>query len=174
MSLETVFPIFLPIGSIIESRGVKVVTPVTDYVRENARTFRHNRRTRSNPIMCNGDGVTAKTAITLTTDHDCNVKISTKRQHQEITTSTGQDKEALLVQGNGHKGGDIAHVQPLDVVLPAAALNPTSTRQFNDLMKTSTIPTTASMKRNDDNDSGTTDTALCKIMEEKQLDCFKE
>ena len=104
-------------GIIIESMGVKVVTSVTDYVKENARTFRHNRRTRSNPIMCNGDGVTAKTAITLTTDHDCNVKISTKRQHQEITTSTGQDKEALLVQGNGHKGGDIAHVQPLDVEL---------------------------------------------------------
>ena len=119
-------------GIIIESMGVKVVTSVTDYVKENARTFRHNCSTRSNSIMYDGDGVTAETAITLTTDHDYNVKLSTKRQHQEITPSTGQGTEVLLVQGNGHKGGGgIAHVQPLDEVLPPAASNPNSTRQFD-------------------------------------------
>jgi hypothetical protein len=105
-------------------------------------------------IMYDGDEVTAKTAITLTTDHDCNVKLSTKRQHQEITPSTGQDKEALLVSGNGHKGGDIAHVQPLDVLLQPAASNSNSTRQFDALTTTSTISTTAFMKRDDDNDLG--------------------
>jgi hypothetical protein len=84
-------------GSIIESTGVEVVTPVTDYVKVKSGTCMHNRSTRSNPIIYNGDGVAAKTAKTLTTDHACNAKLSTKRQHQEITPSTGQEKEALLV-----------------------------------------------------------------------------
>ena len=94
--LRNCFP-YLRGGSIIESTGVEVVTPVTDYVKENARTCRHNHSTRSNPIMYDGDGVTAKTAKTLTTDHDCHVKLSTTRQHKETTPSTGQDKVALLV-----------------------------------------------------------------------------
>ena len=45
-------------------------------------------------------------------------------------------------------------MQPLDVVLLPDASNPNSTRQFKALMTTSTISTTASMKRDDDNDSG--------------------
>ncbi len=60
--------------------------------------------------------------------------------------------------------GSVAHVQPLNVVLPPAASNPHSTRQFDALMTTSAISTTASMKRDDDNDSGTTDTASYRII----------
>ena len=42
----------------------------------------------------------------------------------------------------------------MDVVLLSAASNPNSTRQFKALIATSTISTTASMKRDDDNDLG--------------------
>jgi hypothetical protein len=67
-----------------------------------------------------GDGVTAKTAITLTspmtTDCDNDVKLSPKRQHSKITLSTGQDEESVVVvPGKRHKQGDTGHMLALDV-----------------------------------------------------------
>jgi hypothetical protein len=98
----------------------------------------YNIRTRSNPIVYDGDGATPQTAIALTSpmviDVDTNVDVK-------------NDEEGLLDPSPPRREG-------------------TTT--------TSTISTTASMNLDTDNDTRTTDTALYRIMEEKQLEFFKD
>ena len=151
--------------SIIESTGVEVITRVTELPPKQSATLRYNIRTRSKHIVYGGDGATPHSAITFTsplvTDHDTNAKHSSasvsfkKRHHNKISTGTGN--------------GSLASAKNDEEVL----FDPSPPRP--DLTTTtSTISTTASMNLDTDNDSRTTDTALYRIMEEQQLESFKD
>jgi hypothetical protein len=124
--------------SIMESTGVEVVTCATATLPKKSAPLMYNIRTRSNPIVYDGDGATPQTAIALTSpmviDVDTNVDVK-------------NDEEGLLDPSPPRREG-------------------TTT--------TSTISTTASMNLDTDNDTRTTDTALYRIMEEKQLEFFKD
>jgi hypothetical protein len=175
--------------SIMESTGIEVITRATSTPPKKSATLRHCRSTISTPIVYDGDGVTPHTAITLTTspmkiDHDTNVNVKNDEEGLlDPSPPRNTRSNPIVYDGDGASSQTaIALTSPmvLDVHTNVRVkndeeglLDPSPPRREG-TTTTSTISTTASMNLDTDNDTRTTDTALYRIMEEKQLEFFKD